>query len=443
MAAKSLQEIRLNAFNGITGTKGELVAFYEKELLEEMKDYFVTTNGLKQGEKRNNFVDISFIFENAEDLDSIKTQAKKDYWLTFLAIHHRLVEAIDFFRSLNEDRSNQLCIVDIKTPESAYVKLFLRAKPLNDLVRCMVVTNDPTPFYTKLNSFVEARGFTYWYEDDSTKANWRTLKIYLYHASRSYKGKIVPLEIQVTTPRLWFFTLASGQHYMYELRRLEQFSHCEQYCQKYGINLETLLQELKNNNIDLMDEYKLMLSKGNFLLNQGSFTAQLNGNGPLSENISFREFGGSKEFEVILGRLYVGNKGYFWSEQQFDAHKNWDISSDVHLQGEGEIIIGFSPQHEVHTGGDNKSFTVCVSKDAIWIRSKMFSEHRYYNRHIQTRNTNILVQIRNKEMTVIVNGKAVNLSYTYPFDNFYVGIINFASYRQKDIYYSSFVITQK
>lgn len=189
-----------------------------------------------------------------------------------------------------------------------------------------------------------------------------------------------------------------------------------------------------------MDDYKLMLSKGNFLLTQGSFTAKLNG--PLSENICFRDVGGSKEFEVIHGRLYIGNSGYFWSDQQFDAHKNWDISSDVHLKGEGEIIIGFSPQPEAY-GGDNKAFTVCVTLDAIWIRSKMFNQQHYYNRHIQTPNTNILVQIRNKKMTVIVNGKTVNMSYTYPFDNFHVGIINFASYRQKDIYYSSIVITQK
>jgi len=317
---------------------------------------------------------------------------------------------------------------------SAYTKLFLRAKPLNDLVRCMVVTNEPQSFYSKLNDWVSKNGFSYWFEDDTKKTTWKTLKIYLYNASKSYKGKIVPLEIQVTSPRLWFFTLASGQHYMYELRRLEQFARTKEYYEKYAMDPETLLQQLKNNNIDLYEEYNLMKAKGGFIRSQGTFSMEKDN--LHIDGIPFRELTGRGQCEVIHGKLFLSNCGYFWTNSKWDATKNWDISSDVHLSADGEVILAFSPVQEVF-GGDNKAFTVCVTSTAIWIRSKMFNEQHYWNRSIQPPNTNILVQIRNKKITVVVNGKPVNLLYNYPFDTFHLGIINFAQFRQKDIYYTS------
>jgi hypothetical protein len=128
----------------------------------------------------------------------------------------------------------------------------------------------------------------------------------------------------VTTPRLWFFTAASGQHHMYELRRLEQFSQCGAIYREYNIDPATLVNELNNNGIDLTEEFKNMQDRGNFLNQKGKFSVQMAA--PSVGELEFSEMRNQTGvFDVINGRLYISNSAYFWSKQSFEAGKNYEI----------------------------------------------------------------------------------------------------------------------
>jgi hypothetical protein len=103
--------------------------------------------------------------------------------------------------------------------------------------------------------------------------------------------------------------------------------------------------------------------------------------------------------------------------------------------GDGEAILGISPVAESYNG-QNSSFTVCVTRETIWIRAKMFEEQLYYDNK-QNFPTNsyipILISLRGGKVRLLINNMEIKISYTYPFTIFRVGIINFKQYRQKDI----------
>jgi hypothetical protein len=156
-------DIRKSRLVTLYDLRGQATTYYQNKVREEINNNSsIPTEGLVEGTKMENMIDMTFLFQNKEDLEYIKKQVKPDQWLSELAYHFDLYTAFEFFRNLNNDKSEFVCVMNIKPAQSAFENLLLRNQPLNDVVRSLVVTTNPPSFFQILNEFVSNSDFTYW-----------------------------------------------------------------------------------------------------------------------------------------------------------------------------------------------------------------------------------------------------------------------------------------
>jgi hypothetical protein len=219
-------------------TQTKVSEFYSKTLNKALQRLAVPIDALKgYPEKAEEMIDLRFILQNKSVLDDF--WQKKRSWFFSCIEEFELDKVADFIMKLNgeEGETGIMALLDYKVGDTAMVKLFLRAKPLNDLVRAVVLTERYEDFFAKLKDFAEKNKFYFWYENDQEVPSkfWRTVKIFLYKKGKTYYGRVVPVEIQVTTTSVWNYSKAANDHDRYEQVRLGQFEKCKQVYQSHNI----------------------------------------------------------------------------------------------------------------------------------------------------------------------------------------------------------------
>jgi hypothetical protein len=187
-------------------------------------------------------IDLEFILSEKR----VAAEIQQDEWATKLCENMSLNEAYQFILGLMRSRKI-IVMMNKKNPKIALEKLFLRGKPLDDLARCMVL-NGHQDFLRELENFTAQQKFSLWIEDDRDKEkHWATYKIYLYKNNKSYYGRIVPLEIQLISMKIYHYSKESSDHRQHEESRKKDYNHCKEVYKKYKIfekDIEKLMLHL-------------------------------------------------------------------------------------------------------------------------------------------------------------------------------------------------------
>lgn len=258
---ESLSQIQLDAFATIEEKEVHLQKYYNEMMKSEMKKPDIRTKelNLKNPSLKAECIDLDFILSNKEDLDYIINQSRRSYYLSYLYIYFELETIENFLKTLNPTPG---ILADISIKHAgAYSKLFLRGEGINDLGRAMIITETEDKFIKELNKWVNQNPYDYWVEDDQCSIRYR---IYLYHTEKRYKGRILPYEIQINKPKLYFFDKESGDHGVYETSRHNSFKSCVEIYKKHDVVVDVFMKELCNNNIISSYKYENFCVTGSF-----------------------------------------------------------------------------------------------------------------------------------------------------------------------------------
>jgi hypothetical protein len=123
---------------------------------------------------------------------------------------------------MNIPQQNLYLLADMKSKSGIYEKLFVRGKPLNDMVRCTFTGPDVDRFYEELRSMLrEEPDLSIQVKQPKKGATWDVVKIYLYRADCKVNGLFhVPIEIQLQNLGATIWYRSSTLHKIYEEQRL-------------------------------------------------------------------------------------------------------------------------------------------------------------------------------------------------------------------------------
>lgn len=445
MAATSLSEIKANAFLTMGDMSAYNTAHYDKAVAEQMKTSSIDTAALADGASPSidgRLIDVDFLFSNREDAEYVlDVQIRNNYYFSFLLNHFKASEITDWLKALPV-----MVTVDIKNLHSAYTKLFLRGRPMSDLVRATVVVERPEEaavFFRELKALSGRGRFEYTYRDEqfNQRAQWRVVKIFIFPKGVTYKGHIMPVEVQVTTSRLHFLVKQSSWHRGYEVVRLNQFLKCKSVYEKHGHDVGEVLERLRaRTGVDLTEEYERLSRGGDFVAAGGEFSVRPGADALSSgENgMTFRNFRGEENVhKLVNGMVYLKNSAYYWSEETFDLRGGASYRLEAHgkLGGGGGsaddecIILAVSPEPERHGTNDLNAWTVFVNLASVWVRSHMFGQQVGFFKEVRDADTPVKVEIfvRDGKVTGAVDGvplesRGVRAS-PFPHRHFRVGIL--------------------
>lgn len=148
-------------------------------------------------------IDLEFFLKNIEDYDAMTTKLNfNHYYLSLLYIYFDVNTVLGWLKGFNTDRTRGIsALISIEFPHSSYNKIFLKGKSLNDLVSATIITKDFSSFFKELDASTKNGAYQYWTETGKNNLGHETLTCYLYNSTKTYKGKILPIEIVLKTPR--------------------------------------------------------------------------------------------------------------------------------------------------------------------------------------------------------------------------------------------------
>jgi len=199
--------------------KAKLKEEFAKNRLRPKKNY----GGIEKKPRGISYIDLEFVLSPAElplFKDAQKAGSVYSYLEPFL-VDSKIKEIYDCISSAKADTFT--VIKDVKSKSGIAEKLFLRNKPLNDVVRCMVICSDeangPDDFMQFLGKLKEdsKNYFSYWVEDDTGKAGWGTYKVFVYYTQ--FPGKVFPIEVQFVSKTIYDLEKAAQTHLDYESLR--------------------------------------------------------------------------------------------------------------------------------------------------------------------------------------------------------------------------------
>ena len=172
-------------------------------LAEEIKKTDPMSFAKKNTRPNFSTVDLDFFLDNPEDYRGMTEELNfNHYYLTLLYIYFDVKKAMDWLKELNTNRERGIsALISIEFPHSSYSKIFLKGKNLKDLVTATIVTKDFSSFFKELDDFTKDGVYQYWTETGKRILGHDTLTCYLYNSKKTYKNKILPVEIVLKTPR--------------------------------------------------------------------------------------------------------------------------------------------------------------------------------------------------------------------------------------------------
>jgi hypothetical protein len=388
MAATSLSEITADAFMTMRGLTANNTKAYDDAADAEMKRGRIDSSSVQRDASIDDkLIDLDFLFSNEEDARYVlERQGRADYYFSFLLRHFKASDTIDWLKGL----PGLTVSVDVKGLRSAYSKLFLRGRPMSDLVRATVVVERPEDagrFFSELLKLEASGGYSFTCRDDQANKNakWRVIKILLYPRGVTYKGRIVPVEVQVTTAKLHFLVKQSSWHQGYEVVRLNQFAKCREVYRKHGRDVARTLEQLRKRTalVDLTGHVESLSVSGEFVRSGKDFAVAPARDANLA--MTFRNFRGEAGVHPLVGgMLYLKDGAYYWTEETFGGvSRGTAYHLEAHgLIGNGEddesITVALAPEPASHGHGDEHTLTVTVSKTHVWIRDGMYANTLFH-----------------------------------------------------------------
>jgi len=190
---------------------------FAKTRLKPKKDY----GGIDKKPRGISYIDLEFVLTNSElpiFKDAQKTPGGIYTYLDPFFKDSKLNEVVDCI--MRAEGPTFTVKKDVKTRAGIAEKLFLRNKPLNDVVRCMVICSNeadgPDDFMQNLAKLREdsKNYFSYWVEDDTGKAGWGTYKVYVHYTQ--LPGKVFPVEVQFVSKVVYDLEKEAQTHSDYE-----------------------------------------------------------------------------------------------------------------------------------------------------------------------------------------------------------------------------------
>jgi len=227
--------------------KAKLKEEFAKSRLRPQKDY----GGIEKKPRGISYLDLEFVLSNAElpyFKESQKTAGGVYSYLDPFFKDSKLNEVVDCI--MNSVGETFTIKKDVKSRSGIAEKLFLRNKPLNDVVRCMVICSDeangPDDFMQNLAKLREESKnyFSYWVEDDTGKSGWGTYKVFVYYTQ--LPGKVFPIEVQFVSKKVYDLEKDAQTHLDYESLR-QNFGALSVY-ESRKVDYLTLFKEIPDLN---------------------------------------------------------------------------------------------------------------------------------------------------------------------------------------------------
>ena len=261
-----------------------------------------------------------------------------------------------------DETSNFRVAVDVKLMSGIIIKVFFRGKLLNDMGRAKIVTEKAEEFLKEFINFVSSTDYLYWVEDDQKDPIFPVVKLYLYHKTKRYNGKIMPFEIQLSSPQQVRYAHACEFHKIYEMDRLAQIDNTREIYKKKGMKMADLANRLIKANMLKSEDWSKISLFGNFCKESEGFSAEM----PDGQKVLFKEAlpKQTASFKIANGILYLTEKSCCWSLQSWPASGSWLITCKVLLK-KGKIKIGLGDKPECPgTSGNSKIFE--LKKNNCW-----------------------------------------------------------------------------
>jgi len=218
---------------------------FAKSRLKPKKDY----GGIDKKPRGISYIDLEFVLSAAE-LPLFKEAQKKPQGIyQYLDPFFKDSKLDEVYACISSATAPTYEVKkDVKSRAGIAEKLLLRNKPLNDVVRCLVICSDiengPDDFMFNLGKLrAESHNyFSYWAEDDTEKTGWGTYKVYVYYTQ--IPGKVFPIEIQFITKTAYDLEQKAQTHLDYESLR-QNFGAAPVY-KRYEIDHLALFQEIRD-----------------------------------------------------------------------------------------------------------------------------------------------------------------------------------------------------
>jgi len=228
-------------------SKRKLKEEFARTRLKPKQDY----GGISKKPRGISYIDLEFVLSNSE-LPMFKEAQKSPGGIyTYLDPFFKDCKLDEVVECIMRANGTTFTVKkDVKSRAGIAEKLFLRNKPLNDVVRCMVICSDeengPDDFMQNLGKLREDSHnyFSYWAEDDTGKAGWGTYKVYVYYTQMP--GKVFPIEVQFVSKVVYDLEKEAQTHSDYESLR-QNFGALPVYQQRHIDHL-ALFQEIPDLN---------------------------------------------------------------------------------------------------------------------------------------------------------------------------------------------------
>ncbi len=414
-----------------------------EQLPSNAKFYKQVDEAKKEEQKRKEqCLDLKFFFEekNKKDLEDI--QGKNSKYLSYLYYYFELPEIVEWLRKLNEGCTNITCsLISAKASTGACEKMFLRGKPLNDLLRATVVAADFFIFFENLNDFCKKTGFDYWIDDEENATGYKVLKIYIYKVNKSYKNKIVPVEIQLQTSQHYNFLKGSKSHQSYVIERIQQFVKCQEVYLEHNphVPMEDFIKPFLASGAILQSDWDKLNIRGDFeggfkeKNEKGSFSVPKANSCEISKDgtptdLEFCNARKDKNLKIINGNLFLTEWAYHWTEQSFSTKQNYLINVEAYIGENIWIAIGRDKEVWIgpNEGSKLTSWTIMLGQ-IMMIRTGMYYRYWKTDRRYKApkdKKVNLEIKIQNREINVIIDGKEDSKKVAYNYDTFRIGILS-------------------
>jgi len=211
-------------------------------LLNSEVDTFQFDKLGKMGEKPE-FIDGDSIYNN-DFLRMLLSNRGPDYFMGFL------VEYFELYKIMND--AHQVCqgikanlVSDVKSLKGIFIKLFVRGKGLNDIVRGTLFCNSIDHFKYVGRQLKEEYGHNVYIKPSKQEAGaWPIPKLLIYGQNR-IDGRCMSVEIQFSTVYMHLALHASNNHLVYEAMR-----ESTGYLNKKNEEFQEFLQSLNRQYID-------------------------------------------------------------------------------------------------------------------------------------------------------------------------------------------------
>ena len=430
LEATKLSEIKLSAFLTIGDSRNDLRKYFRSTLEDEYNRAKEIDTSLleEQPSLREKIIDLNFILSNDEDLKEILDQPRSDYYLSYLFIYFELEKIIEVMKKMKAACPEDFIDIHIDAKES-YSKLFMRGAPLSNLASATIATLNEKSSIQNLLQGLKANNFLYWVEKIKKSDSFSEVKIFAYSKSKRYKGAILPFEITITRPNIYLHQLICGNDEGGEIEQFKNAEACNLIYENYiksQKNVDVLFSQLCGNNILSSKEIELC-TKGTWIEENGQVSLI---NGSADSKIEFIDAVNQSKngFRVYNGILHYADRSYSWSKTQFPTNEDYIIRGEMYLTPDSGIDIALGPNIEYWGQSNEKSWTLMIGVNELWIRERCFHDTLFFD---NKRNSPLReffpfeLRIQNKNVTVSVNGENLPEIFPLNFDSFRLGLINF------------------